>query len=70
MILMWQENLGKDEVPPEWMWSLDDELESWFEDVEEAREAKFGGSSTRNKDEVVPMMQNQLSKNRRKAHGR
>lgn len=37
MILGWYENLPKHEVPPEWMWPFPDELESWFERIEEER---------------------------------
>jgi len=42
-ILHWQENLVGDEMPPEWMWPLSDELEDWFADVEVKRKAKYGG---------------------------
>src|SRR5262249_757835 len=45
-ILAWQENLISDEIPPEWMWSLDDELEEWFEQVTEKRKARFSGTSS------------------------
>lgn len=64
MVLGWQENLQKDEIPPEWMWTLDEDLEAWFQDVEEARKAKY---SSNNSDsggrglERVPLMQNALS---------
>lgn len=65
VILGWQENLAKDETPPEWMWSLDDELEKWFDEVEEARREKYGVSRDHD-DTIVPMMQNEMTRNRRR----
>jgi hypothetical protein len=55
-ITNWQENLGKDEMPPKWMWHLEWELTAWFEEIERLREEKYGGSG---KDEEAPMMRNQ-----------
>lgn len=70
VILGWQENLSNDETPPEWMWALDDELEKWFEEVEETRKEKYGtggrSDDARSNDTVVPMMQNELTRNRRR----
>jgi hypothetical protein len=66
IILSWLENLGKDEIPPEWMWALDDELEKWFDGVEEARNEKYGINDSRSNDTVVPMMQNELTRSRRR----
>ena len=66
VVLSWQENLTEDEIPPEWMWSLDDELETWFDDVKEARKEKWGGGRGRERDREVPMMQNELARNRRR----
>jgi hypothetical protein len=63
VILGWQENLAKDETPPEWMWALDEELEKWFDEVEEARREKYG---LRDDDTIVPMMQNQMTAGRRR----
>jgi hypothetical protein len=65
VILAWQENLSKDEIPPEWMWALDDDLEKWFEEVEERREQKYGPRDTSG-DTVVPLMQNELTRKRRR----
>jgi hypothetical protein len=67
VILGWQENLAKDETPPEWMWALDDELETWFEEVEENRKEKYGLKDS--DDTVVPMMQNQLTLGRNRRRG-
>jgi hypothetical protein len=64
-ILHWQENLTRDEIPPEWMWGLDDELEVWFERVLEERDEKFGGGSDK-KDTNVPLMDNEYAAEMRK----
>lgn len=53
----------KDEMPPAWMWHLDDELELWFEEVDRKREEKYGGASEE-RDEV-PMMRNEMARGRR-----
>jgi hypothetical protein len=70
VILNWQENLSKDEIPPEWMWALDDDLEKWFDEVEETRQQKYGrgdrSDDTHANDTVVPLMQNELTRNRRR----
>lgn len=47
-ILSWQENLPSDEMPKQWMWTLDWELENWFEKIKEAREEKYGSSKSDN----------------------
>lgn len=65
-ILAWQENLARDEIPPEWMWSVDHELEIWFERVEEERDERFGGGDRR---ERTPMMQNELAEQWKRKHG-
>lgn len=36
-ILIWHENLIKEEIPPRWMWHLDWELEVWWMEIERAR---------------------------------
>lgn len=59
-ILLWQENLTEEETPPEWMWSVDHELEVWFEQIKVARDEKYGA----HKDEV-PMMTNEHARNLR-----
>ena len=60
-ILSWQENLSADELPPEWMWALDEELEEWFEDVMQARKDRFGDDDR----DDTPMVRNDLAKVRR-----
>lgn len=51
-ITHWQENLGADELPPQWMWHLDWELEAWFLDVQKKRNEKYSGgdNSSSNSD--------------------
>lgn len=62
-ILDWFENLTEKEVPPEWMWSFDDELTEWFEEVKASRD----GDSTQQDDRTeVPMMENELTASRRR----
>lgn len=52
-------------MPPEWMWSVDEELETWFEQVEEDRREKWGNrGGGRERDERPPLMQNALTKGR------
>lgn len=53
-------------MPPEWMWSVDHELEIWFERVQEEREERYGGSASR---ETTPMMQNELAEEWKRRHG-
>ena len=48
-------SLPKDEQPPEWMWSLDQQLEEWFDEVERSRAEKYGGNSG---DSTPPLDQN------------
>lgn len=41
-IVGWQRNLSKEEMPPRWMWPFPDELSDWFDEVELAREQRYG----------------------------
>ena len=47
-VLSWQENLPSDEVPANWKWHLDWEIEAHFEKVKIERDRKYnkGGSSS------------------------
>lgn len=59
-VLSWFEHLPEDERPPRWMWHLEHELDSWFDQVDQRRKAKYGGSS----DDDGPMgemMSNELA---------
>lgn len=61
--MAWQENLMSEDMPPAWMWPLPDVLEEWFDEVAARHKARYGGDSDR--DEDVPMMQNDLAAGRR-----
>lgn len=39
MILGWHEHLQEEDIPPRWMWALDEELERHFDRVKARREA-------------------------------
>lgn len=64
MILDWKENLTEEEMPPSWMWHLDEELAPWMEDVHRARQEKFGSNDSSR--ETADMMSNELARDRRK----
>lgn len=59
-ILHWQENLPQEEMPPQWMWVVDEELEEWFEEVDRKRKERFGTPDS--SDESVPMTKNEMSR--------
>jgi hypothetical protein len=61
--LDWQENLQSEELPPEWMWPYDDDLELWFEEVDRRRREKFGGSDADASSEG--MLANEYARDRR-----
>lgn len=64
-VLDWMENLVKEEMPPDWMWPFEDELEQWFADVEEKRKQKYGGGGDTSSDESSgPMMKNEFAQGR------
>lgn len=63
-ILDWHENLPEDELPPEWMWRFDAELNDWFDQVKEKRDEKYGSRS--DDREQVPLMDNEYTAGLRK----
>jgi hypothetical protein len=63
-VLSWQEVLTEDEMPPEWMWPFDEELESWFEDVERKRKERYGNRGD-DADSSGPMTENEYAKGMR-----
>ena len=63
-ILEWQENLSEDEMPPDWMWPIEESLTSWFEKVKEDREKKYSSNSTSSGDQQTVMMENEFAKGR------
>lgn len=56
-----------DEMPPRWMWHLDDPLEDWFVDVEQRREERHTPDSTSSNEDSSSGMwvQNEYAKGRR-----
>ena len=62
-VINWQSNLPPDEMPPRWLWIVEDELEIWFEEVDAKRKERFG-TPDEPADEV-PMMKNELARGRR-----
>lgn len=60
MIAFWQENLLEKDMPPRWMWSLDEELSRHFERIRE----KDDDPRADDDDGPGPMMQNEYAKNR------
>jgi hypothetical protein len=62
LILHWQENLTEKEMPPKWMWGLDEDLNRHFERLNEER----GGSSRDDEDDEPsgPMVKNEYARSR------
>jgi hypothetical protein len=42
-ILRLQDDLESGEMPPEWMWPLNWEMDKWLEKIIKDRKAKYGG---------------------------
>jgi len=63
----WFEHLLPEEQPPEWMWPYESQLTPWFEEVESNRKQKYNGDSGSSSggDEEVPLMDNELARDRR-----
>jgi hypothetical protein len=61
MILSWQEHLSADEMPPRWMWELDEELARHFEKVKDARDS---GQTMEPAESGAGMMKNALAEGR------
>lgn len=58
--MQWEENLLADDMPPEWMWALPEDLAEWFDEVEQ----RYRSGRTRDEDEGE-MVDNELARNRR-----
>jgi hypothetical protein len=61
---MWQENLPNKEMPPKWMWALDDELTRHFDWVQRQRDDPNDDRDDDEPRSVGPMLQNEYAKNR------
>lgn len=69
-IISWQDNMLKEDVPPRWMWALDDELVKHFERIRDRRD-----DDDRDDDKPSgPMLVNEHAKTRGRnlevSHGR
>lgn len=65
-VLHWQENLFDEDMPPEWMWPLVDELDDHFEAVMARRKERYGGSGNTELEDAPDMVQNELTKGKRR----
>lgn len=61
-VLHWQENLFDEDLPPEWMWPLSDELEDFFAEVTARRKEKYGDGGGSSRDDEPEMYQNELTR--------
>lgn len=59
MILNWHEHLIEAEIPPPWMWTLDEELSGHFERIKADRDSGVDHDSSDG-----PMMQNEYARDR------
>lgn len=64
-VLNWQEHLDSKEMPPEWMWPLNDEISDWLEEVGRAKREKYGVADDDDNDkDSGTMMSNEFAKGR------
>ena len=63
-VLHWQENLFDEDMPPEWMWPLVDELDDHFAAVMARRKERYGDGN--DSDDAPEMAQNELTKGMRR----
>jgi len=59
--MQWEENLLAEDMPPEWMWGLGDDLEEWFDEVAE----RYKSGRARDDDDG-DMTENEMARDRRK----
>jgi hypothetical protein len=67
LIANWQENLLEKEMPPVWMWALDEELDLHFKRMKAKRAAKYGADDDDDDDEPLgrtAALENELARNR------
>lgn len=62
--MQWHDNLEKKELPPEWMWHLDEELIEHFQRINEEREERYGTPSSRDDSDsgTGQMVQNEYAR--------
>lgn len=55
-----------EEVPPQWMWHLDEALDDWFVEVERKREERHNPDHPDEEDDLSPgWVENEYAKGRR-----
>lgn len=63
-VLGWQENLMTEDIPPEWMWPLSEELNDWFDEVKRRHDEQFGREDP--VEDAPDMAQNELTAGKRR----
>lgn len=59
------EHLTEEDMPPQWMWPLAEQLEDHFEKVKERRKSKYDSGPDDDEDEVnAPMIRNEYARGR------
>lgn len=56
-LLQLQENLDRDEMPPEWMWPFSKRMNEWLDQVARDRKDRYSGGRSRDDDD---MQENEL----------
>jgi hypothetical protein len=62
LVVTWQENMLEDDMPPRWMWTLDEELNEHFQKLRSKR--KHGDDEDDEPESVGPMLVNEYAKTR------
>ncbi len=64
LVIGWQENLLPEDMPPEWMWPLNEALNEWFDTVKKRHEEKYGTKT--DDDDDGDMAQNELTRGKKR----
>lgn len=62
-VLDWMDNLAEEEMPPEWMWPFDEEINSHLDQVMQDRKDKYSNPSPSGGDDGT-MMSNEFARDR------
>lgn len=65
-IIQWRENLTEEEMPPEWMWDNDEELERHFERIK-AKRRRAGPGDDDDDDDQGLTVHNEYARGRGRA---
>jgi hypothetical protein len=60
-VFAWYETLPEEEIPPNWMWPLDHEVETWFLEVKRARETRSNMAPGDSDEESGELMENEFA---------